>query len=94
MPEPTHDGEGLQEAIRRRRQDWRHPFERNPAARNRVGWKDLAAGHAATNIAVEWARERGLREPHRTGHLIFYAALALVALVLVAAVVVAVMVIR
>ena len=77
-----HDGETFAAAKARYWHGLRHPFTRNPAARNRYGWADFLAGHSITNLYVTWARE----QPRSAGHLWRYTAIALAAVAVFAAV--------
>lgn len=71
----VHDGESYAEAKVRFWYGLRHPWTRNPAARNRYGWYDFIAGHSTTNLYVSWTRENG----RDAGHLIRYLVWAVLA---------------
>jgi len=60
----SHDGETLEQAVDRRRDNWEDPFDKHRASRGRYGWYDLLALHALTNIFVTLCRE----QPRTAGH--------------------------
>jgi hypothetical protein len=74
-----HDGENLTQAKARWLYGLRHPWTRNPAARNRYGWQDFLAGHSTTNLYVTYARE----QPRDAGHAWRYSVLFLLALAVI-----------
>jgi hypothetical protein len=76
----NHDGETLDQAKARFIYGLRHPFTRNPAARNRMGWYDTIWGHSTTNLYVTYCRE----EPRNAGHVWRYSVIGLLVLLLLA----------
>ena len=80
MTGTSHDGETLPQALARWRFGLRHPWTRNPAARNRLGIVDTLCGHSTTNLYVTYAREN----PRDAGHAWRYSVLGLSALLALA----------
>jgi hypothetical protein len=67
----SHDGETLEAAIRRWKNDHEDPWDEHKDSRGRAGWYDILALHALTNLFVTLCRE----QPRTAGHWGLYMAL-------------------